>query len=64
MVEQLLLKVNEVADALSLGKSKAYELVASGEIPSIRIGRAVRVRPEDVRQWLAAHVNQVRPERF
>jgi excisionase family DNA binding protein len=30
-----------------------YELVATGAIPSIRIGRAIRIRPEALEKWIA-----------
>jgi excisionase family DNA binding protein len=34
------LKVPEVAEVLRIARSRAYELVGSGEIPWIRIGPA------------------------
>lgn len=37
------LKVPEVAEVLRIARSRAYELVADGEIPAVRIGRSVRV---------------------
>lgn len=37
------LKVPEVAELLQIARSGAYELVGEGEIPSVRIGRSVRV---------------------
>lgn len=37
------LKVPEVAEVLRIARSRAYELVAVGEIPAVRIGRSVRV---------------------
>jgi excisionase family DNA binding protein len=45
------LKVAEVAQMLRIARSRAYELVGSGEIPSVRIGRSVRVSPEEL-EWL------------
>ena len=35
------LKVPEVAEKLRIARSRAYELVADGEIPAVRIGRSV-----------------------
>jgi excisionase family DNA binding protein len=46
------LKVPEVAEVLSIARSRAYELVGSGEIPSIRIGRSVRVNRGESDAWL------------
>jgi excisionase family DNA binding protein len=37
---------------LGCGRTKIYELLQSGEIPSYRIGRLVRVRKEDVELFL------------
>ena len=44
------LKVPEVAEVLRIARSRAYELVAEGEIPSIRIGRSVRVSREELKR--------------
>ncbi len=48
-----LLRLDEVADRLSISKSMAWKLVAYGQLRSVRIGRAVRVRPPDVEEYLA-----------
>jgi excisionase family DNA binding protein len=45
-----LLKVDETAKILNIGRSKAYEMIAEGQIPSVRIGRSVRVPPEGLRR--------------
>lgn len=41
--EALLLPIPEAARRLGLGRSKLYELIACGDIETVRIGRAVRV---------------------
>ncbi|MGI8911249.1 MAG: helix-turn-helix domain-containing protein [Rubrobacteraceae bacterium] len=46
------LKVPEVAEFLQIGRSHAYDLVADGEIPSVRIGRSVRVSRKELERWL------------
>lgn len=46
------LKVPEVAQVLRIARSRAYELVGSGEIPSVRIGRSLRVSRRELDQWL------------
>lgn len=46
------LKVPEVAEVLRIARSRAYELVGSGEIPSIKIGRSVRVSRRELDRWL------------
>lgn len=51
-MEPALLRVPEAARFLSLGRSKAYQLVASGELPSIRVGNSIRVPVEALQQWV------------
>ncbi len=41
--ERLTLTVEEAAQLLGISRSFAYEAVAAGELPSIRIGRRVLV---------------------
>lgn len=47
-MEKVLYTLPEVQEALSLGRSKIYELVAEGSLRPLRIGRAVRFRAEEV----------------
>jgi excisionase family DNA binding protein len=37
---------------LGLGRTKTYELLQSGEIPSHKIGRIRRIRRRDIEAWL------------
>ena len=46
------LTVAELQRYLNLGRTKTYELLASREIPSYKIGHAVRVRRQDVEEFL------------
>jgi excisionase family DNA binding protein len=48
-----LLRAQEVAHILGVGRSKAYELMLRGELPVIRIGRLVRVPRYGLDQWIA-----------
>lgn len=50
--QRLLLRVPEVAKALGLGRTKVYELIATGELPVIRLGRAVRVSVTALQKWV------------
>jgi excisionase family DNA binding protein len=47
-----LLKVLEVADILSIGRTKAYQLVKSKEIPSVGVGRCVRIHPDALAEYI------------
>lgn len=51
-MEKLLLKPSEVTQILSIGRSLVYELIARKEIPSIRLGRCIRVPSESLQRWL------------
>ena len=53
-----LLRLDEVAGQLSISKSMAWKLVACGQIRSVRIGRAVRVRPADLDEYVAGAVRE------
>lgn len=48
-----LLRIEDVADRLTVSRSMAWKLVAGGELRSVRIGRSVRVRPADLEAYLA-----------
>jgi excisionase family DNA binding protein len=39
----------------SLGRTKCYELVASGELEAIKVGRAVRVSRVSYLEWVRRH---------
>jgi excisionase family DNA binding protein len=54
METPLLLKPDDVAKALNIGRSKAYELISSGEIASITIGRCRRVTLDAIRDFVSS----------
>lgn len=52
-VDGRLLRIEEIADRLSVSRSMAWKIIDLGHLRSIRIGRAVRVRPQDLDAYLA-----------
>jgi excisionase family DNA binding protein len=50
--ERLLLTVPEAAERLAISRSKLYELLAAGEIPTVHIGRSVRVPAAGLARWV------------
>lgn len=48
----LLVNSAEAARLLSIGKRKLWELHTTGELPSVRIGKAVRFSPADLADWI------------
>ena len=49
---KLLLTMEEAAEAIGLGRSKVYELVAAGEIEALKIGKARRVPAEALQAYV------------
>jgi excisionase family DNA binding protein len=55
----MLLTVRDVAAALRLGRTRTYALLRSGEIPVIRVGRALRVPRDGLSRWIEEHCTSV-----
>ena len=51
------MSVDEYAELLEVGRATAYAAVASGEVPSIRIGRRIRIPTAAVRRMLQVDVS-------
>ena len=45
--------VNELAEMLKIGRNTAYELVRAGIIPSVKIGRQIRISKQAVLTYLS-----------
>lgn len=56
-MDKMLLRPTEVAELLGIGRSRAYELIGSGVIPSLRIGASVRVPHDSLRAWIEAQAD-------
>lgn len=57
-MDRLLLRIDEAAKLLGLGRSKAYQMAASGELPTVKIGtRSTRVPAEALQEWVKAMVS-------
>ena len=52
--KRLLLRIPEVAESLGIGRTNIYELIATGVLPSIRVGRAVRITDIALQKWVEA----------
>jgi excisionase family DNA binding protein len=49
----LLLDSRAVAELLDLGRTKVFQMMTTGELPVIRIGRCVRVPRSGLESWIA-----------
>jgi excisionase family DNA binding protein len=50
-----LLSIPQVCQELGMGKSWIYRRLRSGEIPSIRLGRSIKVRRDELEEYLQRH---------
>jgi excisionase family DNA binding protein len=50
-----LLKAKDVAEILKISRAMAYTLMQRGEIPTVRIGKARRVKPEDLIKYIESN---------
>jgi len=57
-MERMLLRPAEAAEAIGVSRSRMYELLASGELPSIHVGRTVRVPVAALQAWIAERLKQ------
>ena len=48
----ILYPIAEIQRRLSIGRSKAYELVATRRLPAVKVGKALRVRAEDLTRFI------------
>ena len=48
-----LLKFDEAAEALGIGRTSVYELTRRGELPVVRIGRSARIPAAALDEWVA-----------
>jgi excisionase family DNA binding protein len=55
----VLLNAKQVAERLSLGRATIYELMASGQLPTVRLGRAVRVPAYKLAEWVERQSSSV-----
>jgi excisionase family DNA binding protein len=53
--EARLLTVPEVAERLNTGERMARRLIAERRVPTVKIGRHVRVRASDLEQWIQSN---------
>jgi excisionase family DNA binding protein len=58
---RLMVTPTEAARLLSIGRTKIYQLIATGVLPSVHIGRSVRVPVDALRKWIARNSTRDRP---
>jgi len=58
IAEPLLLRVEEAARMLSLSRTTVYELMESGQLPSIKCGTARRIPRAALDEWIAQQLQE------
>jgi excisionase family DNA binding protein len=53
-----LLSIPQVCQRLGMGKSWVYRRIHNQEIPSVRLGRTIKIRRSDLEQYLEEHRNR------
>ena len=48
-VEPICVRVNDAARMIGVGRTKLYELIANGEVETVKIGKATRVTTASLR---------------
>jgi len=59
--ERMLLDSREVSHLLGIGRTKAFEMMARGELPIVRIGRCVRVPRSALAGWICDKTVEIHP---
>mgnify|MGYP000394852092 FL=1 len=59
-MEQLLLTVDETAEALALSRLTIYRLLKSGDLVATRIGTAIRIPESSLRRFVDARIRTAR----
>jgi excisionase family DNA binding protein len=57
MDDKLLLRAEDVQRLLGIGRWKTYEMIARGELPTLRIGRLIRVPRPALEEWIVANTS-------
>jgi excisionase family DNA binding protein len=50
-----LLSIPDLCQELGMGKSWVYRRLRSGDIPSVKLGRTIKVKREDLEEYLERH---------
>ena len=56
------LRAEQVAQELGIARSKAYQMMASGELPVIRIGGSVRVPASALKAWVERKLKECKAD--
>ena len=55
LVEPICVRVNDAARMIGIGRTKLYELISSGELETIKIGKSTRITTASLQRLVARH---------
>ena len=63
MDDRRLLRIEDAAQRLSVGRSTIYAMVAAGQIPSLKLARSLRIPADALDRWLAEETKRQAEDR-
>jgi excisionase family DNA binding protein len=51
-MEKLLLSAEDVAEALTISRTRVYEILAAGELFSVKLGKVRRIPRESLKEYI------------
>ena len=54
-VEPICVRVNDAARMIGVGRTKLYELISSGELETVKIGKATRITTDSLHRLVERH---------
>ena len=61
-VERDFLRPSEISGSLGVTTGRIYQLLASGQLPSVRVGKAIRIPKKAFEEWVTAQTAQAKVE--
>jgi excisionase family DNA binding protein len=55
LVEPICVRVNDAARMIGVGRTKLYELIANGELETVKLGKATRVTTASLHKLVERH---------
>ncbi len=57
-MDELMLRADEAFRTLKVGRTKGYELLRSGDLPVVRVGRRLLVPRGALEDWVRRHTDR------
>lgn len=58
VIDRSCLKAQGVAECLSISRAQAYKMMRAGELPTIPVGRSLRVPVKALDRWIEARTRE------